>query len=633
MIRVLRRYQKTIFGVLVIAAAALAMGGFGLGRFLDKGESGRGRAAIKVNDTEISYEEFRRAERNIEARYRQMAGKMYLQFIKALNINVAQQAVDQLIANALLDQEMRKMGFTAGSEETAMYLRANFFPRGVDAASYASVLRDLGVTSEAFMTDVRGDVMRNQLVDMIREVSQPSEAEVRMAAEREETKYDVTCATFDPASFVAKVAVPDDAALQSYYEEDSARYELPERVSYEYSVLDAKDFESAIEIFPEDVEAFYTENSGRFELPDEMHVRAIRITKPKDAEALKAARERAQKAHDRAQSEDFAALVKEYSDDETTKLMGGDMGWVKRGTFGKDFDNKVFALQGAGLAEVVEAPNAFMVVKAEEYREKRAKPLEEVRNEIIAEIRTREAPTYASEQANKLLAEWSKSGASLKDFAAEKKLRFGTTELLQKGTDPEDLAGLTAKVLEMPIEDGQVIEVGTRSVIVKIKEHRDVETPALASVKDRVVSDLKQKLAADAAQAAAKGLLEQLHGGAAIEKAGVAAGASVKMETGIGTQSQDNPLFGDNAVMRELHAKTAPGLIDQAFSIGGKSYVMKVANVIKPSPEAIAAKVKTLREQVGQDNARVLVDSLVNTLKARATIDVDPTLTAREAEE
>ncbi len=638
MIKVLRKYQRTIFGVLVIAAAALAMGGFGLGSFLTGGGGPRG--AITVNDTAISYDEVHRQRRELENLYRARFGQNYDQIMKMFNINVAQTVVDQIIANTLLDQELKRMGFAAGDQELTMLLTTRLFPKGVDEQQYQALLREKGLTSAQFMDELKRTLVREQLMGMLSDISKASVEEARTVVEREDTSYTVSCASFDPEKFLDKAPAPDEEKLKAYYEENSLSYELPERVAYDYVIFSPEDFESTVQVNPEDIEAWYTENSGLYELPDEVNARWIRINKPAEKkgdpateEELIPAREKAVKALDRARTgEDFTKLVTEYSEDAATKLIGGDIGWVKRGKLSKEFDEEAFALKGPGIAELVETPEAYFVVEVKEYKEKQPKPLEQVKDGIEKEIRKREAPTYASETANGMLSQCSKSGKSLKDFAAEKNLKVASSgKLLAKEEDPAPkVAGLTRKILEMPGEEKQVVELKEISVLVGVAQYREVETPPLAEVKEKVAADIRQKEAKELAWQAAQSFFEKVEASpAAFDAEAKKTDAKLDKIAGVKVESP-----GDLPDEQEVHSAVfnmpGSGLVKKVIKVQGKPSVFYVTEVKKPDPAEVEKKVDDKLPQVSRENAEILMQSIVNRLKAQAKIEVDPILTMDE---
>ena len=137
----------------------------------------------------------------------------------------------------------------------------------------------------------------------------------------------------------------------------------------------------------------YQADPGAYKQEHERRVSRILIiaTPDHDAAFHKAARERAGAVLARVRAgEDFAALAREYSEDEFTKKRDGDRGWSPRGFVtapGNDpFGDAAFALKAVGdTSGIVETLDGYEIIKLTGLREERQKTFDEVKDDIIAQ--------------------------------------------------------------------------------------------------------------------------------------------------------------------------------------------------------------------------------------------------------
>jgi hypothetical protein len=148
---------------------------------------------------------------------------------------------------------------------------------------------------------------------------------------------------------------------------------------------------NAIAIEPEEIVKYYDSNKKKY---TQVKVKAIYIAFSEDAASAKGKKSLTE-AEAKAKAEklkaslkagaDFAKLVKENSDDETSREKNGDFATLRFSDNIPDaFRAAVFALKQGEVSEPLKQPNGFYLLRAEEVT---VRPLSEVRDDIYGDLK------------------------------------------------------------------------------------------------------------------------------------------------------------------------------------------------------------------------------------------------------
>jgi peptidyl-prolyl cis-trans isomerase D len=505
------------------------------------------------------------------------------------------------------------------------------------AAAYRNLLQSVGMSAPQFEHEIKDEIARTTLVNILRDVAVPSAKDAETLLKRQKTTYSVVAATIpvDPANAPA----PSDENLKRYYEGHATEYETPAQVSYSYVVLEPVDFEKEVNITPQDVEFYYSENSAKYQLPEQSKVRAIKLLYPKESDPKKMAdvRERATAARNEAVSGvKFEDLVAKYSDDLPAKLAGGDLGWIKKGDKGKEFDQAVEKTAVGSVSELIETDYGFEIIKVEERKTAQPRPLDEVRAEIEKEIRSREAPAYAANRAREVLLQATKGGKSLAESLPAGTTLKETNGYLAQSRDPHpSLSGLTQNVFMLPTSERlqpSLIELGDSTVLVQVKEFKDPTTPPFEEVKEKVLTAVKAEEARKLAETKAGEILKA----AQANPATFASEAQTKSAKIIGPfeisreQSSSDKFSTMTSQMRSavLSTEKPHQVISQVFPGEKEFTLLKVEEIKAPNlsePKNVAELTK-YRSQASQEVANNMITSTLELLKSRSQIELDPSL-------
>ena len=628
MMRELRKFHKTIFGVIAIAMIATSMIGFGV----NLGSGKANRYAVRVNEEQVSFEEFYRERRQLEDRFRSQLGGEYQNLLRSIGVNLSQRVADNMIVGLLLTQLGKELGMTVSNSDVATEITELMNGR---IEQYEAVLSQLGLSAPAFEEKVRRDLLRRRVSSLFSDVALPSDPFVRAKSREDLATFSVEVAALDPKQLVSEVPAPTAEQVTSFYEAQKMTFEEPEKVSYRYALINAGRVESSISVERAAVEDFYEGHRSRYQLPDKARVSIIRLNYPKNAD--EAAKQGVSAQADSLLKElnggaAFAELAKKSSMDEKTKNEGGDLGWVVAGTLGKELDEAIFRNEPSFEPQIVKSDSGISIVRLSDFQADLVKPLEEVESEIVAELKKEEVPGYLSHEAETLFGEWTGGTLSLSDFVKAKGVDISATKgLLGVAADPSaETKGLTAQVISMIAEPRQLIDLGERFALVEVVDHREKMVPPLDEIRERVAAQFRESEADKRAEQRATELLEKLKSGAGtLSEVGSSLGVFVAREVGITKASGGDGLLRDTEIREELiRAGVEGAALNKATKSGGKWVVAQVSAILEPTAEELEKKLTSVRGELKTQEGSIVLSSVLNTIKARAETDIDANILA-----
>lgn len=143
----------------------------------------------------------------------------------------------------------------------------------------------------------------------------------------------------------------------------------------------------------------YLADRERYRVPESVSASHILFdTKKHSSEE---ARQLAAKTRERiVAGADFGAVAKEVSEDPTAAKNSGSLGWFTRDKMDPAFSMAVFAMKDVGsVSEPVQSSFGWHLIKLEGRREAGVQPFDQVRGDIVAEMRTK----YVKDQREAVL--------------------------------------------------------------------------------------------------------------------------------------------------------------------------------------------------------------------------------------
>ncbi len=140
--------------------------------------------------------------------------------------------------------------------------------------------------------------------------------------------------------------------------------------------------------------------------------------------------------------DDFAALAKQYSEDEVSSTKGGDLDYFGRGAMVPEFEASAFAMKTGDVSDLVKTSFGFHIIKVVDRREAATRALADVRTEIEDQLKWQKAQQQA-EQTAKTVETQLKNAADLDRIAKERGFHVQDTGLFLRD-DPIDGLGPVA---------------------------------------------------------------------------------------------------------------------------------------------------------------------------------------------
>lgn len=623
-IRTHRRFMQFLLLLFIIPSFAF----FGLEGYTRFKEGDN--AVAKVAGNPITQQEFDMAQREQMERFRQMFGGQFDP--KMLDTPEARQNIlEGLIAQRVIAEEAKENRLFVSDQalqQTILNIPGLTGPDGkFDVERYKSLLASQGLTPVMYEARLRQDLALQQVTNAIQATAIAPKAVANRLSDLNDQERVVQEQLFKPADYVSQVKVTDEM-LKDYYDKNSGQFEIPEQVKAEYVVLDSEAVASQVNVSDADIKAYYEQNVQRYR--DEEQRRAshilIKVDKGASEQDKAAARAKAEKllAQARQNPGDFAKLAKEYSQDPGSAELGGDLDFFGKGMMVKSFEDAAFKLKEGEVSDVVESDFGYHIIKLTGIKPASAKSLEEVKDQIAADIKKQLAAKKFSEMAQQFSDLVYEQSDSLKPAAEKLGLKVETVAGLTRTPNPELGANapfnqpkfLNTLFSEDALKNKRntdAVEVAPNTLIAgRVVEHKPVTKRPFEEVKDVVRERVTQIEAANLAKKAGEAKL------AALKSGGEANGLG-DTKTVSRVKGQDIPPAALPAVMMADVSKLPAHV---GVDLGQQGYaVYRITKVMQPATLDEKRRL-TEREQIANALAQQEALAYLEALKKKHKVEI-----------
>ena len=473
----------------------------------------------------------RRYNAQVQAYRNAYGGQMNDQLLKQLGID--RQILQQLIDEESMVAESRKQGITVSDVEIRERILAlpGFQENGtfVGEQRYRQILQvqNPPLSTTEFENSLRRALMIEKLRTALTGWMSVNDADVVAEFRKRNEKIKLEVVPVTAEAFKSQVTVTD-AELVPFFEKAKDKYRIGEKRKIKYAQVNVEQVRGTITVPETEIAAFYQQNLSQYQTPAQLRASHILFKlEGKDEKVVQALAEDVLKKA-KAPNADFAALAKQYSEDDSNNQNGGDLDYFGRGRMVAEFEQAAFGMKAGEISNLVKTAFGFHIIKVVDNQPDQTRPIAEVHAELEDQLKWQKAQAEA-ERIAKSLEATTKTPADLDKVAKERNLAVVETGLIASdepiqgvGAQPE----LSGRVFGM--KEGEVtpaMRVATGWVFATVTGRQDSYVPQLAEVKAKVADDVRQEKAAEMAKQRATAIATNLKNAkdfaAAVKRAGL----------------------------------------------------------------------------------------------------------------
>ena len=292
-----------------------------------------GETIIKVNDHKISQGQFDQIfDKQVS---NSMFAKMGLNVKEDKNsflyLMIKGRVVNELVIRTLIDEEIAKRKIEVTNDDVEQAVKEVIDKVG-SKEQLDLILKQNGMTASQFKKDLEEEVKMKKLAEQL-------------------GNSDVS-----------------DAEAQKFYKDNIDRFKYPEKVRASHILIAAD---------PDEIEEIIRSDAANKDL-------AVNEINAKVNEELNARKAKADKLYNEVKNDidSFARLAKENSDDTTTAVKGGDLGFFAKEEMVPEFSKAAFAQRPNTVSPVVKSQFGYHIILVTDRMEAGQQPFEKAKADI-----------------------------------------------------------------------------------------------------------------------------------------------------------------------------------------------------------------------------------------------------------
>ena len=430
-----RKYAQYVILTVLLGMLIISFALWGVGDMLRMGNSGTEVAHVGgtrvplygwVGGTSVSVNEVRELfNRQLEQIQRQTGQRPEPE--QALRYGIHIRALEDTIQRAVIDNAIQEYGLSVGDAEIRAAIARNpaFQTNGsFDPILYKNRLQQARVPEASYVADIRREVASAQLLGVIQTDGLAPKL-LRDDIFKMESEKRVAETVYVPDAIVATVPKPTPEQLNTYFEANKAKFQIPEFRAFSYVLLSVDDVLDQVSVTPDQVKQEYDARQAEFGSPEKRDV----------DQAMADTEDKAKKIIAKAQAG-------KSLEDATKDVMGSADGVIKLGTvLKKDLPagplaDGVFAAPQGLDPTPIKSPLGWHVVRINKIDAGKVTPFDEVKDKLAKDVKAQLAPDLLIKLVNDFERVFSKN-QSMKTAAEELQIKVKTYDTVDaRGQDP-----------------------------------------------------------------------------------------------------------------------------------------------------------------------------------------------------
>ena len=595
--------QSWVFkGLMVLLVASFGIWGVGdLFR-----SSAQDRNAAKVGNVKISAQELSREFNQTLTRARQSFGPD-LSAAQAKALGMLDMSLNTLIERTQVDQQVDHLGinFTDKAVVNELMSHSEFVDQ--DGKLNKSLLRQMleraHISEQEFMAQERADDARHLLLSTFNaETPLSSIASNTIYQARGQTRnFDIIILKNDS---IKNVPVPDDQALQAFYQAHQQDYTAPEYRGLTIATLSADAVAKDINVTDEQVQKDYDEKGDQ-------------LTRPERRDLLQVVMQSEEKAKKLAEAAKASGNLS-----NTAKAMGYetvDLGDTDQDSLPSELAKPVFALSQGQVTDPIKSSLGWHVIEVRKILPAGKPSFAEIKDDLREAMRRDQAGDTVARLVNQLDDDLA-AGHSLEDVADDLKLRLVKIPAVDAtGHTPDGKAPPELPYAQQNLKEGFAQNSGETSPVQDDKQgnyfvvRTDSVTPSTLrpfdQVKDQVNAAWKAEQQSKLAAEQADKLVEALKSGKAASGFAGEPGITVQVSQPVDLLGHTDPALPANLMTQLMAMKKGDAA---TFIEGDHQLIVRLASV---NPAALNATAQqAMDKQVQQQRKQELMQQYVKYL-------------------